>query len=174
MGSGTGKGYKNLAGSDPKIHSQSSKGIKQPERVCIISTPQPSSENLPFMEDVYGFDEMRDRVVRTTIDPEKFLRDTMEESNQTDMGQGKEPRYKQDFDKYIKEVLFENRIKGIKEVLEGKKKSQFRLPRPFIEYNNGIPYAHEGRHTMEAMRRMGIKNAPVTIVYHHEGKDFQN
>jgi len=36
MGYGTGRGYKNIAGSDPKIHSQSAKGISQPQRVAII------------------------------------------------------------------------------------------------------------------------------------------
>ena len=33
MGNGTGKGYKNIMGSDPRVHSQSSKGIKQPQQV---------------------------------------------------------------------------------------------------------------------------------------------
>jgi len=33
MGKGTGKGYKNLVGVDSRIHSQSSMGIKQPQRI---------------------------------------------------------------------------------------------------------------------------------------------
>jgi len=33
LGKGKGKGYKNLAGRDPKIHSDSSKGRKQPQRI---------------------------------------------------------------------------------------------------------------------------------------------
>jgi len=33
MGRGTGKGYKNLVGTDKRIHSMSAKGIKQPQ--CI-------------------------------------------------------------------------------------------------------------------------------------------
>lgn len=37
MGYGTGKGYKNIAGSDPKIHSQSSKGIKQPQQIPTLN-----------------------------------------------------------------------------------------------------------------------------------------
>lgn len=213
MGYGTGKGYKNIAGSDPKVHSQSSKGIKQPQQIptlnhskfkqitcsgcgftyqshpnifdekklnglCIKCFHEKelkinSTNNLKFMDDQYSFDTMEDRVVRTTIDPEKFLRDTMEESNQTYLNQGKEPRYNKDFNKFIKEVLHEGNVIGIKAVLEGKKKSKYLIPRPFIEYNKGVPYAHEGRHTMEAMRRMGIKNAPVTIIYHHEGENYQ-
>jgi hypothetical protein len=36
MGYGTGKGYKNIAGSDPKIHSQSASGIKQPQQINVI------------------------------------------------------------------------------------------------------------------------------------------
>ncbi len=43
MGKGTGKGYKNLMGSDKKIHSQSAKGIKQPQRVKNIISPQQQS-----------------------------------------------------------------------------------------------------------------------------------
>ncbi len=37
MGKGTGKGYKNLMGSDKKIHSQSARGIKQPQRINPIT-----------------------------------------------------------------------------------------------------------------------------------------
>ena len=33
MGKGQGKGYKNLAGKDPMVHSQSARGMKQPQRV---------------------------------------------------------------------------------------------------------------------------------------------
>ncbi len=36
MGKGTGKGYKNIISSDKKIHSQSAKGIKQPQRINPI------------------------------------------------------------------------------------------------------------------------------------------
>ena len=36
MGQGKGKGYKNIIGKDPMVHSQSAKGRKQPQRV---STP---------------------------------------------------------------------------------------------------------------------------------------
>lgn len=40
MATGQGKGYKNIAGSDPRIHSQSAKGISQPQRINpIISIP---------------------------------------------------------------------------------------------------------------------------------------
>ncbi len=36
MGKGTGKGYKNIVGVDSRIHSQSAKGIKQPQRINPI------------------------------------------------------------------------------------------------------------------------------------------
>jgi len=38
MGKGTGKGYMNIMGNDPKVHSQSAKGIKQPQKVNPIMT----------------------------------------------------------------------------------------------------------------------------------------
>ena len=34
-GRGQGKGYKNIMGKDPSVHSQSAKGMKQPQRVTI-------------------------------------------------------------------------------------------------------------------------------------------
>lgn len=39
---GTGSGYKNVVGKDPMVHSQSSKGIKQPQPLNII-TPKKES-----------------------------------------------------------------------------------------------------------------------------------
>ena len=36
MMKGKGKGYKNVIGKDPIVHSMSSKGIKQPQRVSLI------------------------------------------------------------------------------------------------------------------------------------------
>lgn len=35
LGKGRGKGYKNLTGKDPKVHSQSAKGMKQPQRMSM-------------------------------------------------------------------------------------------------------------------------------------------
>jgi hypothetical protein len=35
MGKGQGKGYKNLTGRDPKVHSMSAKGMKQPQRMAM-------------------------------------------------------------------------------------------------------------------------------------------
>ena len=43
LGAGKGTGYKNLIPKDPMVHSQSSKGIKQPQRVNI-PIPEPPVE----------------------------------------------------------------------------------------------------------------------------------
>lgn len=45
LGKGRGKGYKNLQGSDKIIHSQSAKGIKQPQRIKKIMTRPPLPPN---------------------------------------------------------------------------------------------------------------------------------
>ena len=58
MGYGTGKGYKNIAGSAPKIHSQSAKGIKQPQKTPIIPRYKASFEN--------------DKVIPVTSVPEDY------------------------------------------------------------------------------------------------------
>lgn len=36
LGRGQGKGYKNIVGRDPHIHSQSARGVKQPQRILTI------------------------------------------------------------------------------------------------------------------------------------------
>ena len=41
LGRGKGKGYKNLAGRDPKVHSDSAKGRKQPQFITHIPKPNP-------------------------------------------------------------------------------------------------------------------------------------
>ena len=40
MGQGKGKGYKNIIGKDPMVHSQSAKGRKQPQRIPHLSKPK--------------------------------------------------------------------------------------------------------------------------------------
>ncbi len=48
MGTGTGKGYKNILGNDKSIHSQSARGIKQPQRInpmINLSEKQISNHN---------------------------------------------------------------------------------------------------------------------------------
>ena len=36
MGKGKGKGYKNIIGKDPTVHSQSAQGRKQPQKISPI------------------------------------------------------------------------------------------------------------------------------------------
>jgi hypothetical protein len=36
MGKGKGRGYKNLMGRDPRVHSDSAKGRKQPQRIALF------------------------------------------------------------------------------------------------------------------------------------------
>jgi len=36
IGKGTGRGYKNMLGNDPRVHSMSAKGLKQPQRLNPI------------------------------------------------------------------------------------------------------------------------------------------
>ncbi len=54
LGKGKGKGYKNLIPKDPKVHSMSAKGIKQPQklspRLQTILKKHPEYKNLSFDE----------------------------------------------------------------------------------------------------------------------------
>jgi len=47
MGKGTGKGYKNIIGIDSRIHSMSSKGIKQPQKINPIMINTLNSGKVP-------------------------------------------------------------------------------------------------------------------------------
>jgi len=46
MMKGRGRGYKNVMGKDPYVHSQSAKGIKQPQRIPHIPMPIKKKVNL--------------------------------------------------------------------------------------------------------------------------------
>lgn len=48
---GKGSGYKNVIGKDPKVHSQSAQGIKQPQRVNIPITPYLKGWETPLSQD---------------------------------------------------------------------------------------------------------------------------
>lgn len=53
LGLGRGKGYRNLAGRDPHIHSQNAKGIKQPQTIRFIRPlPIQSRNRLPLQVSV--------------------------------------------------------------------------------------------------------------------------
>ena len=66
MGKGQGKGYKNLAGKDPMVHSQSARGMKQPQRVNIpIQTKPKLTEEEKEAFEIFGDDffKLRDNLI---------------------------------------------------------------------------------------------------------------
>jgi len=76
LGRGKGKGYKNLAGRDPKVHSDSAKGRKQPQFITHIPEPKSkvlNTENLTWeeMEKIYGKLTAKDFVIEN-ISPDFF------------------------------------------------------------------------------------------------------
>jgi len=54
MGKGKGKGYKNIMGKDPLVHSQSARGMKQPQRVSpritTIMKKRPEVKDMDFKQ----------------------------------------------------------------------------------------------------------------------------
>jgi hypothetical protein len=80
MGKGQGKGYKNLTGHDPRVHSMSAKGMKQPQKIgrfarCPPGNPDDndakrhsecargikSGFNTPYLQTLYNTGELRRR-----------------------------------------------------------------------------------------------------------------
>jgi len=53
LGKGKGKGYKNIVGKDPKIHSDSSKGRKRPQRIINIQRVVYGSPKTPVEQREY-------------------------------------------------------------------------------------------------------------------------
>jgi len=122
-------------------------------------------ENVPFMSDQYSFSHADNTVKKTFINPNIFLKTTLRESNRRYRKRNEISPFGMDLKKFEKRVIFPENVQHIKSVLQGKKKSKWNIPRPFLEFNElGEPTGHEGRNTMVAMRKMGIKKAPVTIV----------
>jgi hypothetical protein len=55
LGKGSGSGYRNMIPTDPRVHSQSAKGLKQPQRFMPIM-PKPTTEELKEIKDgVYEY-----------------------------------------------------------------------------------------------------------------------
>lgn len=44
LGRGTGKGYKNIVGKDPRVHSDSARGRKQPQKIPFQPSPMKDQE----------------------------------------------------------------------------------------------------------------------------------
>ena len=52
MGKGRGKGYSNITGKDPRVHSQSAKGIKQPQNIPMSSMLRKRIEKEDFFSKI--------------------------------------------------------------------------------------------------------------------------
>jgi len=76
LGKGKGKGYKNLAGRDPKIHSDSSKGRKQPQKMPFIKEPY----GLPF--ELQQKDKFKNPKNTKPQEIETLLKDMMEKKDE--------------------------------------------------------------------------------------------
>lgn len=65
LGRGTGKGYKNIVGKDPRVHSDSARGMKQPQRNVekashLIRTIQKENE----IKDLKTIKDVRDYLIK--------------------------------------------------------------------------------------------------------------
>jgi len=73
LGKGKGKGYRNIVGKDPHVHSQSAKGIKQPQRLpphlaILLNTPAKKSRFGGEYESVLVKDEVqRNKWIEATL-----------------------------------------------------------------------------------------------------------
>lgn len=111
------------------------------------------------LKEVYSFSTTDNNIQVKYISPDDFLYETYKESKINN------PKDTKTFEEYRKEVIFKNKVEGIKDVLQGKKESPYRLPIPFLEYDSkGNQIGHEGRHTSQALKELGVKKMPVTIV----------
>jgi hypothetical protein len=116
------------------------------------------------LEEVYSFSKTDNDLETRELTPDEFLYETYQEGNISLIKSDKKSPFI-NFEDYKKKVLFKENIDGIKDVLLGKKKSKYRLPKPFLEYDNqGNPIGHEGKHTAQALKELGVKKFPVTIV----------
>jgi hypothetical protein len=68
LGKGKGKGYKNIAPRDPKVHSQSARGIKQPQRVPDNVLNKKASL---IIKTIDGLDDFERRMFRQQLDNTK-------------------------------------------------------------------------------------------------------
>lgn len=72
MGKGTGKGYKNIIGTDKRIHSMSAKGIKQPQRINPIFVNKVLSERKIKEK---GWNKSRDAPFEISwVNPKKIIK----------------------------------------------------------------------------------------------------
>lgn len=115
------------------------------------------------LKPVYSFSHSDNDIEVKYLSPDEFLNETYKEAELNAKSMGKP--FTKSFEAYKEDVLFRSSIDGIKDVLTGKKTSKYRLPIPYLEYDaNGLPIGHEGRNTSQALKELGVKKIPVTIV----------
>jgi len=132
------------------------------DKVPDIFDCQPFNRKKKGWAHEYGFSSTSAKRIKTVkMKPEKFLKETYREAQERD------PDYKESYEDY-KSYFKKNRssIKPIKEKIKSKKES---VPIGFLEYREGKPAGHEGRHTAIAAEELGIEEIPVTVdSYYHE------
>lgn len=74
---GKGKGYKNVLGYDPRIHSQSAKGIKQPQRISPMQDMFGSSDLSCFNKRTKKNEMMIDRFAEANHPNNKLITETV-------------------------------------------------------------------------------------------------
>ena len=62
-------------------------------------------------------------------------------------------------DDYIKEIKMDDKLNRVKKGLD----SGAKFPPLFIDFENGIPTEHEGRHRALAAKELNIKKVPVLL-----------
>jgi hypothetical protein len=70
MGKGTGKGYKNMMCKDPMVHSQSAKGMKQPQKIEVFKLrkkPRQFIKNENIAETIENFGRKHELLTDTRI-----------------------------------------------------------------------------------------------------------
>lgn len=133
-----------------------------------------------ILKEVYSFSHVDNVIRKKWISPHQFLRTTFKERQLTtnprrdwEIFQEKVLKRKIQYPtavyksqkEYERGVLIKPHVQGIKDVIQGKKQSPYRLPIPFLEFNKkGNPVGHEGRHTAKAFQELKIRKIPVTFV----------
>lgn len=111
-----------------------------------------------FVHD-YSFSSVADKDIKTVkMNPEDFLRTTYDESRLGLIRHGKIPT--ETFEEYKKDVLSPKNVKFIKSLMKKDKDVSI----PFLEFDKwNRPIGHEGRHTSQAAKELGMVTIPVTI-----------
>jgi hypothetical protein len=132
------------------------------------------------LKDIYGFSHNDNIVRKVLMSPNQFLKTTFKEQQlkavpkrEWEIFQERYLHRKIEYPtkvyksqkEFEQSVLNKKNIQAIKEILIGKRISKYDIPIPFLEYDEkGRPIGHEGRHTMKALKELGIKKIRITKV----------